>query len=73
MKMCFVNIDDANFALTKLLKVRLKALNIRLALLRVRFAEQLLTLFPTEAIRFQECAQQISADITLENGFHPAP
>ena len=47
MKMCFVNINNANFALTKLLKVRLKGLYIRLALLGLRFAKQLLTLFPT--------------------------
>ena len=56
MKMGFVKINNPNFALTELLKVCLKGLNVRLALLRLRFAEQLLTLFPTELIHFQERA-----------------
>ena len=54
--MSFVNIDDANFSLTELLKVLLKGLNIRLAFLWLCLAQQLLALFPTEAVGFEQIA-----------------
>lgn len=54
--MGFVNINEAQFSLAELLKVGLKALDVRLAFLWVRLTQQLLALFPTEAIRMEQIA-----------------
>ena len=73
MKMRFVKINEANFPLAKLLEVLLKSLHVSLSFHRIRLGEHFLALFPTQAVRLEDVAQQVATHLALIDLFDPTP
>lgn len=73
MEVRFVNVEESHFSTAQLTKPCLKFLNVRLPLLWLGLGKQFLTFLPTQAIRFEQHAQQTAAYITFEDHLDPLP
>lgn len=71
VEMRFINVNQADFLLANLSKACLKLLNVSGSFLRFRLGEYFLTLFPTQAVGFEDAAQQIATHLALEDLLDP--